>query len=191
MEYTDLEAAGVRNQNIEARYKDIYAGEVRAGDEILFFEPVNLYNNKFSVMLPNSYKDLPKSMAKIKYPMENRPAVIKTNNSTSVNFGFAYYNQEFTEEQVESAANGLKTGLGRITAGARFFETEILKTEAGVKFSCFGFYSKALDAEMYQVFAFIPVHRKFLHVTFNAPSKLMRTWQPVVYQVFRSVREVR
>ena len=190
MEYTDMETAGVRSQKEEAKYKDIYAGEVRCGSEIMYFERVNLYNNRFSVMLPKSYVDLPKSLAKMKYPMENRPAVIKTNDDTTVNFAFGYYNKEFSEAQVESAAKGLKAGLGRMSPGARFFETQILQTEDGVKFSCFDFLTTGIDTELYQMFGFIPVCGQFLHVIFNAPSKMMRTWQPVAIQVLQSVRDI-
>jgi hypothetical protein len=190
MEFTDNETAGVRAQKEEAKYKDIYAGEVRCGNEILFFERVNLYENRFSVMLPKSYVDLPLALAKIKYPMENRPAIIKTNDETSVNFAFAYYKQDFSEAQVESAAKGLKAGLGRMSSGSRFFETQILQTEEGVKFSCFDFLSTALDTQLYQLFGFVPVQNQFLHFIFNAPSKMMRTWQPVAIQVLRSIRDI-
>ena len=190
MEFSDNEAASVRAQKEEAKYKDIYAGEVRCGNEILFFERMNLYEDRFSVMLPNNYVDLPTSLAKIKYPMENRPAVIKTNDETSVNFAFAYYKQDFVEAQVESAASGLKSGLARMHSGARFFETQLLQTEEGVRLSCFDFLTTGLDTELYQLFGFIPVHGKFLHIIFNAPSKMMRTWQPVAMQVLKSVRDI-
>ncbi|MDR0489990.1 MAG: hypothetical protein LBH28_01920 [Oscillospiraceae bacterium] len=189
MEFTDGETASARSQKEEAKYKDIYAGEVRCGNEILFFERVLLYDDRFSVMLPKGYVDLPKSLAKVKYPMENRPAVIKTNDDTTVNFAFGYYNQAFSEAQVESAAKGLKAGLGRMSPGARFFETRIMQTEEGVKFSCFDFLTTALDTELYQLFGFVPVRKQFLHVIFNAPSKLMRTWQPIAMQVLQSIRD--
>ena len=139
MEYTDKEVAENRAQKEEGKYKDIYAGEVRCGSEVLFFEPINLYDNRFSVMLPKSYVDMPKALAKMKYPMENRPAVIKTNNDTTVNFAFGYYNQDFSENQVESAAKGMKAGLVRMSPGARFFDTQFLQTEDDVKFACFDF----------------------------------------------------
>ena len=190
MEYTDNEAAGIRAQKEENKYKDIYAGEVRCGSEILFFERVNLYDDRFSVMLPNTYIDMPKAMAKMKYPMENRPAVIKTNDDTTVNIAFGYYKKDFSEAQVESAAKGLKAGLGRMSPGARFFETQILQTEDGIKFSCFDFLTTGLDTELYQLFGFLPVHKQFLHFIFNVPAKMMRTWKPVAMQVLQSIRDI-
>jgi hypothetical protein len=190
MEFTDAEAAEIRSHKEDARYKDIYAEEVRAGNEILHFERVRLMDDKFSVMLPKTYKDLPKDLAKLKYPHENRPSVIKTNEDTTVNFAFAFYNQDFSEAQVESATKGMKTGLSRVTSGARFFDTQFLRTEDGVKFGCFDFLTTALDMEMYQLFAFVPVHGKFLHVIFNAPAAMMRAWQPVAMQTLRSIKDI-
>ena len=190
MDSIDLDNAAERAAQEEAKYKDIYAGEVRCGSEILFFERVSLYENRLSVMLPKSYKDLPKALAKMKYPMENRPAVIKTNADTTVNIAFAYHKQAFSEAQVESAAKGLKEGLARMTPGARFLDTRILKTLEGIKFSCFEFFSTGLDAEAYHLFGFVPVHGQFLHFIFNAPAELARTWQPVALQVCESVREI-
>lgn len=190
MDHTDLETAGTRAQKEEAKYKDIYAGEVRCGDEILYFERVNLYDDCFSVMLPKSYPDLPKALAKLKYPAENRPAVIKTNNDTTVNFAFGYYKQDFNETQVESAAKGLKAGLGRMSPGARFFETKIAQTKEGVKYSRFDFMAPGLDTELYQLFAFVPMNGQFLHVIFNAPAKMMRAWQPIAIQVIESICDI-
>ena len=190
MEFTDNEIASVRAQKEEARYKDIYAGEVRCGNEVLFFERIKLYDNRFSVMLPKTYRDMPKAMAKMKYPMENRPAVIKTNDDTTVNFAFGYYKKDFSEAQIESAAKGLKAGLGRMSPGARFFETQLLQTESGVRFSCFDFLTTGIDMELYQLFGFVPVHKQFLHFIFNAPSKMMRTWQPVAMQVLKSINDI-
>ena len=190
MEHTDIEVAEARAEKEESKFKDIYAGEVRCGNEILLFERVNLYDNQFSVMLPKSYVDLPPALAKLKYPAENRPAVIKTNDDTTVNFAFGYYKQDFSQAQVESAAKGLKAGLGRLTPGARFFDTQVLQTDDEIKFSCFDFLSNALDTELYQLFGFVPVQGKFLHVIFNAPSKMMRTWNPVAMQVLKSIRDI-
>lgn len=188
MELSDTETAVIRAQEEEDKYKDIYGGEVRAGNEILYFKRTALYQNQFSVMLPKSFVDMPKALTKLKYPSESRPGVIKTNDDTTVNFAFAYYNQDFAENQIESAAKGLKTGLARLSPGARFFDTKFLKTEEGIKFSCFDFLTTGLDTELYQLFAFIPVHQKFLHVIFNVPSKAMRSWQPVAMQVLQSIR---
>ena len=190
MEQTDLEIAAIRAEKEEAKYKDIYAGEVRCGNEILFFERVDLYDDRFSVMLPKAYRDLPDALAKLKYPMENRPAIIKTNDDTTTNFAFGYYTKDFSQDDVESAAAGLKAGLARLSPGARFFDTQILKTESGIKLSCFDFITTALDAELYQLFGFLPIHGKFLHFIFNTPAKVMSSWQPVAMQVLQSIQSI-
>ncbi|MDR2088486.1 MAG: hypothetical protein LBP73_03920 [Clostridiales Family XIII bacterium] len=189
MEYTDTESAKTRRDKEEARFKDIYAGEVRAGNEILHFERVGLYEDLFSVMLPKSYTDMPEALAKLKYPAENRPAVIKTNDDTTVNFAFAYYAQAFSEDRVESAVKAFLSGMRRANPGAKFFETRFLKTEKQVRFGYFDFMTTAFDADMYQLFAFVPVRGSFLHGIFNAPAELMRTWNPVVLQVMRSIED--
>jgi hypothetical protein len=191
MEFTDIEAAESRREKEEARYKDIYGDEVRVGSEILHFTRVSLSDGKFSVMLPDSYTDMPRDLAKLKYPHENRPTVIKTNEATTVNFAFALYDQDFSEAQVESATNGMKSGLARVTPGARFFDTVFTSTEDNVKFGCFDFLTTGLDMEMYQLFGFMPVQGKFLHVIFNAPAVMLRAWQPVAIQTLRSVKDIR
>lgn len=189
MELTDIETAEARASKEEARYKDIYGDEVRVGNEILRFERVSLLENKFSVMLPNSYKDMPSELAKLKYPHENRPQIIKTNEDTTVNFAFALYGQDFSEAQVESATNGMKSGLSRVSHGARFFDTVFEHTEDGVKFGYFDFLTTALDMEMYQLFAFVPVRGKFLHAIFNAPASAMRAWRSVALQALCSIKD--
>jgi hypothetical protein len=85
----------------------------------------------------------------------------------------------------------MKSGLGRVTPGARFFDTVFTHTEDGVKFGYFDFLTTGLDMEMYQLFGFIPVRGKFLHIIFNAPAAMMRTWQPVAVQTLRSVKDIK
>lgn len=191
MDFNDKEIIQERREQQEARFKDIYAGEVRAGTESLYFHPVNLCNNKFSIMLPESFVDLPLAMAKLKYPMEKRPPIIKTNDDTTVNIAFSYYeHQDFSEKQVEKATTGLKAGIGRMQPGLSFFDAKFDVTNQGIKFGYIDFLSKSLDGELYQLFAFVPIHNKFLQIVFNCPYKRMRAWTPIIVQVLKSVEEI-
>ena len=65
-------------------------------DELVTFSEIPLFNDQFTIMLPDSFVDMPSEIAKIKYPSEQRPQIIKTSMDTTINFAFNLFNVVFT-----------------------------------------------------------------------------------------------
>ena len=74
-------------------YKKGTYGSIQEGffikEELVTFEKEWLFDKKMQIMLPTSFTDMPMEQAKLKYPMEQRPQVIKTNEETDINFTFS------------------------------------------------------------------------------------------------------
>lgn len=77
-------------------------------DELMQFERKKLFDDKISIMLPQSFVHLPPELAKAKYMSEQRPQIIMTSLDTTVNIGLSFMNVNIenryksnTKERVE------------------------------------------------------------------------------------------
>ena len=63
-------------------------------------------------------------MARMKYPMEQRPQVIRTNERTDINFTFSLPDQPLENSQVKPLWDTLKKSLRRARLDMRFMEAQ-------------------------------------------------------------------
>ena len=80
MDFIDEEIIQMRNKN---RKISLEEGVLIKG-EFIEFEPVKLFDDKLEIMLPKTFVDMPSDLAKIKYPSESRPQIIKTDSTGGV-----------------------------------------------------------------------------------------------------------
>jgi tetratricopeptide (TPR) repeat protein len=170
---------------------DIYADRLRIGPDAFHFVRTPMYQNNFTIMLPDDFKDMPGDQMVLKYPQEKgRPQVVKTDYSTQINFAFKYYDYAFTEDMVKPYVSKTKGKLEEIVADTAFFDCRYRRSKAGELIGFFDFVHVCIDDDLYNVFAFMPVKGNMLHIIFNCPYDLMEQWQPVVVQVLASVQGV-
>ena len=111
----------------EARRKQPldFSQPVIIDEEEYNFTRTILCDNKVSILLPEEFADMPLEIAKQKYPMEQRPQIIKTNTDQSVNFAFNLFPEPFTGEQAGEAVKSFKTLIKRMHPGNRFFTEKV------------------------------------------------------------------
>lgn len=101
MAYEDEKLIQIMNSYKAGQHGTLESG-IYIKEEKYEFVETFLFEDKMSVMLPKSFGDMPKELAQIKYPMEQRPQVIKTNEVTDINFTFSLVEQPLTNDKVES-----------------------------------------------------------------------------------------
>ena len=181
--------AAQRKQEYEA-HQDIFAGEVWIGAEKYVFSPREFFDGRLSVWIPESFKFLPKELAKLKYPMEQRPPVILTNEDTTVNIALSLFDAPFSAEMVEQATNTYKAMMHQMNPSYAFIDTKFLPMEKN-RLGYYDFLSRGFDASLYQLFAFTCIDKKMLHFIFNAPAKVMNDWKGLALQILQSIRDIR
>lgn len=87
MEFTDEVLIRAMNVHKAGQQGNIYSG-IFIREELFEFEKQVLFEERMSIMLPKKFVDMPLDMAKRKYPMEQRPQIIKTNETGDINFTF-------------------------------------------------------------------------------------------------------
>lgn len=179
---------------IEARRKeaqrnlDIRKDGLIVNGEKIEFQETTLFQGKMMFLLPVSFVDMPQKIAKIKYPSEQRPQIIKTDLLGSTNFAFNLFDQGIKAEQMESAADGMKAILKKVNPANIFYEsgTEPLGNSM---LSWFEFKGHGIDTQIYYIIFLTSIDGKLMHGIFNCAIKDMENWKEATFQVIRSIQD--
>ena len=105
---------------VEARRKEsqkelnIREDGLIANGERIDFQETPLFHDKMTILLPTTFVDMPQRIARIKYPSEQRPQIIKTDLLGSTNFAFNLFDKVIKPVQMQSAADGMKSILKKV-----------------------------------------------------------------------------
>lgn len=178
----------LKNKAKEQESKDIY-GKVSIKNQPLLFEDSTLFNNKMKMRLPKDFVDMPEGMAKLKYPSENRPQLIKSNADGSVNITLSLLEQSVTPEQVGLCLEQLKGVIKKVNPANIFYQEDnkILETTT---IGYFDFKSYAIDAPLYNLVFIAAIENKLMMGIFNAPFDDYEDWDSIALQMACSIKDL-
>lgn len=186
MDFLDEEIMEFRKSAKKSKYNSLETG-MYIKDRLIHFQETHVLGNKVSVMLPEGLADMPQGMAKIKYPSEQRPQVIKTSEDGTVNFTFSLYDTEFNERQIEDALGQFKAVIRKVNPAFIFYDFVV---ESDKALGWFDFKSYGLDEQIYNVMYILPVEGKLMHGIFNCLYKDILEWKEAVHQIMMSVTDL-
>ena len=141
-------------------------------------------------MLPSIFEPLDPKSAEIKYPSSNRPPIILSEQSESVNFTFNLLSQlPLTNEHVEEASKFFKQTIRRTNPANVFFGEDVITTQ-GCKVAYFEYKSYAIDQDIYNLVYVLPVNQQTLLGTFNCRFVDAKTWKPIVDEVLKTCKDL-
>lgn len=185
-DFFDEKILEYRRQSRKTEFSTLETGMYIKNEKITFSE-VGLFNNQVVIMLPDSFVDMPIGYAKIKYPSEQRPQIIKTSLDTSVNFAFNLFNMEIDDSQIQDATKQFKDIIARVNPAYVFYHF-VIENEPKV-LGWFDFKSYCVDANAYNVVFLTVIKKKLLHGMFSCLYKDALEWQDVLPQILKSIRE--
>lgn len=188
MEYADEELIKMMNSYKAGQHGTLESG-IYIKEEKYEFVETFLFEDKMSVMLPKSFDDMPMELAQIKYPMEQRPQVIKTNEITDINFTFSLVEQPLTNDKVESITDYVYQVFQTLQPVNDYFEKKMEKVGT-LCIGWFDFKSHGIDDTIYNLMYYIPIEGKTLQGIFNCPMCVSELWKPVALQVMKSVKDL-
>lgn len=188
MDYLDEEILKIRREENSKEYKDIKKG-VYIKDVFTEFERVEIFEKKVSILLPQSFVTMPEAMAKVKYPSEQRPQVIKTSLDTSVNICFSLLNSPLKEENLEDTLKYLKRAMKNMNPAMSFYDEKTIETE-NMKLRYFAFKSFGMDYPMFNIMFIAPYKGVMLHGVFNCLYTEREQWEDFAIQMLSSFESV-
>lgn len=176
------------------RLKNAYKSETRGNieegfyvkGELITFCRTELFQGKLDVNLPETFTDLPLEYAKMKYPSEQRPSVIKSNKEGSVNFTFELLSASVPTDKIGQLRNQMKNVIKRFQPANVFFEQGEMQINA-IDTAWFDYKSHGIDQKLYNLMYFMSLKDQVLHGVFNCPMDVGKDWRPVVFEVMKSI----
>lgn len=99
MDFLDEKIIEARRKEAEKELDIRKDGLIVKGEKIEF-QDTPLFQEKMSILLPTTFVDMPQKIARIKYPSEQRPQIIKTDLLGSTNFAFNLFDKAIQPAQM-------------------------------------------------------------------------------------------
>lgn len=188
-EFFDEKILEYRRRARSEKYSTLETG-MYINNELVQFERRSLFGDKISIMLPDSFVNLPSDLAKIKYMSEQRPQIIMTSLDTTVNVGLSFTNVIIETDQLKGLIEQSKSALKNMNPAIIFHESKV-EEDIDLPLAWFEFKSYGLDKSVYNLMFIVRAYSKMLHGSFNCSYDYALEWREAARQMVYSIREVK
>ena len=188
MEHLDETIISLRKEQYRAENTSIEKG-FYIKDILTTFHEIELLD-KFKIMLPVDFITMDKELAKIKYPSEERPQIIKTNEDTSVNIGFNLLpsDKRLRRDDIEKETTELRRILKKLNSSMEFYNLEIEQLES-FNLAWFDYKNSAIDDDLYNIMFIAGISEKeMLHGIFNCSFSDYKDWKTAAIEMLKTIK---
>lgn len=170
---------------------DIHNGYVIVKYKKLDIEEKKIMDGSLSMMLPSEFQIMDESLARAKYPDEDRPDYIYTNEDTTVNLTFSLDNSGVIhDDEVEEVKDILKNQIKRLYPGTKMEDSKPIKTDEK-NVSYFFFEIPLIDGNLFQLMFFMEHKNQLIMGAFNCGIYQKKQWKPLILQMLKTLKEVK
>lgn len=151
--------------------------------KIVYFERKRLLDT-FSLMLPDSWKQMPEEYARIKYPSEFRPQIIITTLDLSVNLGFTAFPNKIQSDDIMKIMERTRAAIYRSNPDCIMYPCAELQKIRG---AWFAFRSHAMDSDLYNMMMIAALGKRIVQGSFNCLYKDYTKWKKMILMMWNSI----
>ena len=189
-------AASISNQSEKAEENVTADPEKRSidtGIKILgrwiYFERQPLAKETITMMLPRDFVPMSPDIARKKYPSEQRPETILTDETGTINLMFQYMEGEESNTTIESFRNRIFGMMKRVNPGIKEREIGVVDA-AGKQIAYVEFSNPVMDGKLYNLMFYLAVKGRPLMGSFNCRTKEMKYWRSAAFEMMQSIEMV-
>jgi hypothetical protein len=171
----------------ETQENDIKNGFAIIDDVRIAFCEREIVKDKLFMTIPVDFELMSTEMAKIKYPNENRPQIIYTDEEGAITVNFTLMDAELTDEEITEASQALQQVIQRTNPLVKIISNNVI-TANGISIGHFDFVSPAIDDDVYNKMFIFPIDGQFTLGSFNCLHIDMVRWIDIVEQMLFSIR---
>ncbi len=168
--------------------RSIYNG-IKILGKWIYFERRPLAEETITMMLPENFGKMDLDIAKKKYPSEQRPETILTDETGTINLMFQYMEGEVDDATIESFRNQIFGMMKRVNQGIKEREIGVVDV-SGKKIAYVEFSNPTIDGKLYNFMFYLVVRGKPLMGSFNCQTKEMKYWRPITFEMIQSIEIV-
>lgn len=171
----------------EAEELDIYQSFIEIEDERIRMIDRLLFEERLQMRMPESFQIMHPELATLKYPSERRPAIIYTDESTTINLALTITDHDLDEEEVEEFQDGMVDVLQQTQPSAKWLDEGIMLVN-DVNVGVIEIVTPSLDGDIFNLMFFTPIANKALMGTFNCMEEDMEAWRPVAKAMLETLQ---
>lgn len=151
-------------------------------------ETQSILDGKVEIKLPNDFGEMSEEIAKFKYPQNNRPTLIYTDEAAAVNVAFNLkQNVPTTQAGIKFLHNSFVQSMESSYPSAEW-KGKGIKTINGKKVGYIELITPAMDTKVYNLVFFTDLDGKLLLCTFNCTMELMNEWKSSAKEIMNSLK---
>lgn len=187
MEFPDERIIELRQKEKEKAYTTLETG-IYVNRELIEFASEKLFNEQMEILLPTSFINMPPAVAKVKYPSEYRPQIIKTSLDGTANFTFNLFDILIEgSDGLEEVAAHFQLVLKQVNPILKIHNYNEVDCE-GQSYRLFSYKSYGLDMQIYNLMCVTQIKDKVLQGSFSCPYEEHELWEEIARQIFLSIR---
>lgn len=166
--------------------RTIYTG-IKIEGKWIEFEKRSFIDGKITMMVPKEFAEMELEMAKIKYPMEQRPETILTDDMGGTNILLTHMDTPTNNETMAKIRDGLFYLMHRINPGIKMQSTgeEVIDN---IDVAYVEFTNPVMDGKLYNLMFYLDLEGKPLMGNFNCLTKAMKYWQKPAFEMMQSIK---
>lgn len=171
-------------QNMTAEY-DLFMDEIPIHRQKVRFRYVSLFDETFSMLLPENFAQMPDEAVKARYINNYRPPVILSGSRYDENFGFQML--EGKKEELSNLIRRMRETVKCYVPETIFYEEGTVMPE-DMEGRWFEYKNFTLDEETYNMQFLVQSDNKLLAGTFNCRMRFYEMWKPLVLQSLELIK---
>jgi hypothetical protein len=160
------------------------------GLEVSGQEPIltqkSALGGRVSLLVPGDFALMAEELLRKKYPNTNRPSVVYTNATASINIALDHTVHPLPADQLAAAHESVRTSFKNLYPSAEWFRSEIRKIN-GRAFFLVELRTPAIDTEVRNIIVGTSLDDRLLMVSFNVTKALEKQWVPIGNRIIESI----
>jgi hypothetical protein len=150
-------------------------------------EKKKLFNNKVEILLPKSFTIMTEEMLQLKYPSQNRPKLVYTDEDGTVNIAFNHTTSRASQQLVEKYKEVMEATF-KSTYPDAVWETNEIQQINGRKVGVIVLTTDAADTKIYNHLFYTDLEGRLLIGTFNCTVEKKPDWAATASKIVNSLR---
>lgn len=155
-------------------------------DAVPSLEKKSVLGGKVEILIPATFTVMEEDMLKTKYPMQNRPALVYTNDAGSINVAFSQTTSKAEEKDIPEIKETFVKVFKSMYKSSEWL-SDGLVTINGKNVGFMELITPALDTKIYNRIFFAECDGRILLCTFNCKESQMKEWAPVGKKIMNSL----
>ena len=147
----------------------------------------SLLDDNVEIMIPEDFNIMSEEMLKLKYPSANRPTIVFTNESGSINVALNLTASSASQNLIPQFKEVLQNSFKQVYPTAKWKDDGI-NIINNKKVGFLELITPAIDTQVYNLIFFTDVNSQLLLCTFNCTVQYLEEWQSIGHEIMNSIK---